>query len=259
MEVGPAGEHRQCLVGGIAAQGGAEVHGVAALGQKFQVGPVGVIHQQRDTAALAHRADGIQVQLVPQVIRAGQVQGEGLLRLLLNGPLHLLRRYRAVQVILSGPKPLDGELQQNGRIQEAFVGIPTGKAPPPAAAFRIGQIQHGPDAQAGALAGVHRRAAEKPGGILLAFQNDPRGVKQVVSPGDLRNIPVLKPQKRYALMPRHVEPCRGLLGVFIYIITYGCVHLPSFSATWTIMAHSIRLRKSLQPYSYTPFTEPVAW
>ena len=30
-------------------------------------------------------------------------------------------------------------------------------------------------------------------------------------------------------------------------------------AAWIMMAHSIRLRKSSHPYSYTPLMEPVAW
>ncbi len=34
---------------------------------------------------------------------------------------------------------------------------------------------------------------------------------------------------------------------------------PSASAAFIIIAHSIRLRNSLQPYSYTPEISPDAW
>ena len=50
---------------------------------------------------------------------------------------------------------------------------------------------------------------------------------------------------------------RKISGISDFIVAGR--RLPLWMATATMMAHSIRLRNSLQPFSYTPVTEPVAW
>ena len=78
MQVGSPGEHRQGLVARVTAGRRAQVNGVAApAGQKAQVGPVGVIHQQGHAVSIADGREGRDVLHPSQVIRAGQVNAEG--------------------------------------------------------------------------------------------------------------------------------------------------------------------------------------
>ena len=72
MQVGSPGKHRQSLVAGVTAGRRAQVDGVAApAGQKAQVGPVGVIHQQGHAVSIADGREGRDILHPAQIIRAG--------------------------------------------------------------------------------------------------------------------------------------------------------------------------------------------
>ena len=86
------------------------------------------------------------------------------------------------------------------------MGIPPRKASPLAAGAGIGQIQHGPDGQTGALGGVDRPAAEEPGGVFFAPGKDALRVVQVVRLPDFRNVQRLTAKRPRSLVPRHMEP-----------------------------------------------------
>ena len=262
MQIGPAGEHRQRLVGRIAAQVRPQVHWVQGAGQEFQVSPVGIVHQQGHPIPMAHARDFPHGGQIAQVVGARQIDGEGLFFFFQNGRFHGFGGDGTAQVAVPSPEPGDGKIQQHRRVEEALVGIPPSKASPLAAGAGIGQIQHGPNGQTGALCGVDRPAAEEPGGVFFAPGKDAFRVVQVVRPPDLRDIQAFAAQYPPALVARHMEPDRGGCGIGPDEITDRCGNhawSPSFSATCTIMAHSMRLRNSLQPYSYTPLTLPVAW
>ena len=70
-------------------------------------------------------------------------------------------------------------------------------------------------------------------------------------------------EARDALVARHVQPQSPAFHVTADKITDRRIHQASSSssalAAATMMAHSMRLQKSRQPYSYTPVTRPVAW
>ena len=82
------------------------------------------------------------------------------------------------------------------------------------AAGRHRQVQHGPDALAGALGGVAGAlAAEQGGGVLLALRQDALRLVEGVRPVDFRDVPGLAAQKAAALVAGHVQPGRARLGV----------------------------------------------
>ena len=128
------------------------------------------------------------------------------------------------------------------------------------AAVAYGQVQHGPDALAGALGGVAGPpGAEQGGGVCLALGQDAAGLVEGVRPGDLRDVPAFKAQKRASLVAGHVEPHAPLFPVGFYKVVDRGVHRAVSLAAFIMMAHSMRLRNSSQPASYTPRMEPVAW
>ena len=68
------------------------------------------------------------------------------------------------------------------------------------------QVQHGPDALAGALGGIEGApGAKEGGGIPLALGDDAIGFIEGVGPLDLRDIQGLAAQGAAALMARHME------------------------------------------------------
>ena len=107
-------------------------------------------------------------------------------------------------------------------MEEALVGVPPRKASPLAAGAGIGQIQHGPNGQTGALCGVDRPAAEEPGGVFFAPGKDAFRVVQVVCPPDLRDIQAFAAQYPPALVAGHMEPDRSGCGVGPDEITDRC-------------------------------------
>lgn len=122
------------------------------------------------------------------------------------------------------------------------------------------QGQHGPDALGGALRGIEGPAgAEEGPGVFFALRDDSCRPVELVRPGDLRDVQGLAAQKGPPLVARHVEPCAAGGGVGVDKIGNGGVHRSSAWAAFIITAHSIRLRKSSQPYSYTPRMDPEAW
>ena len=131
MQVGSPGEHRQGLVAGVTAGRCAQVDGVAATaGQKAQVGPVGVIHQQGHAVSIADGREGRDILHPAQIVRAGQVNAERCSPLpgqLLKGGGKGLHRYRAAAqragILRRGPEPPDVKIQQSRRIEQGFVGI----------------------------------------------------------------------------------------------------------------------------------------
>ena len=70
-----------------------------------------------------------------------------------------------------------------------------------------GQIDHGPDAQRGAFGGIKGPpGAEEPGGVVLALADDALRLVKHVGPADLGDIPLLHPQRAFALVAGHMEP-----------------------------------------------------
>ena len=121
------------------------------------------------------------------------------------------------------------------------------------------QEHHGTNGKRGALRRIHRPAAAKEGSrIFFTFQDNALGVIQHVRPGYFGDVQLLYPSP--ALVSRHMEPVRLAGSITPDEIADGGIHFCSSAlAASTIMAHSIRLRNSSQPYLYTPVTEPVAW
>ena len=125
-----------------------------------------------------------------------------------------------------------------------------------------GQKQHGLEALAGPLCRIKGPlGTEKRRSIGLTSGDDAVGLIERVGAGNLRNIQALTAQHRHSLMAGHMEPGGALGGVALHKLRDGRIHYacPSWArAAWIIMAHSIRLRNSSHPGSYTPRMEPVA-
>ena len=299
MQVGPSCQDRQSLVAGIAAHGRPQCNGVAAAaGQKVQVRPVGVIHQQGHTLRLADGCQPGDILHTAQIIRAGDVDAKGpcpLLCLRLQGPAQGFRRHRAAAqrpgCFRGRPEPLDVEIQQGGGIEQGLVGVAgrqQHRTLPRFGSPLQRQRQHGPDALGRALrAVISARRAKEGRGVGLAPGNDALGLVQLIGPLDLGDVPCLTAQKRLAFMAGHVQAAGAGLRILPHKIHDGgghgahsqaspvaqALHWPPismgtsmpwaasswFSATLIMMAHSIRLRNSSQPYSYTPLMLPVAW
>ena len=77
MQIRTAGDHRQGLVGRVAAHGRTLRDGVTVLRQKAQIGAVGVIHQQRHALRPADRRQRRNILHPAQIIRAGDVYAKG--------------------------------------------------------------------------------------------------------------------------------------------------------------------------------------
>ena len=75
VQIGAAGKGRQRFVGGIAAKVSPQIQRVAGAGQKMQISPVGIIHQQQGAEAVANGCQGGNVCGLPQIIRAGDIHG----------------------------------------------------------------------------------------------------------------------------------------------------------------------------------------
>ena len=123
------------------------------------------------------------------------------------------------------------------------------------------QVQHRPDAQGGTLRGIDRAGgAEEARGVLLAFPDHAPGAVQYIRSLDLRQIQGFRADERPPFMSRHMHADGIPLRVRPDKITDRCVHASSScNAACSMIAHSMRLRNSSQPYLYTPRTEPVAW
>ena len=244
----------------VAAEVCPAFHGVLALRQEIQVCPVGIVHQQQAAKAAADLGKAPDIRHIAQVIRAGDVYCRGRLSSLQESfqlPWSdLAGQQRSLSCRI---QPIHLYIQQRGSGDEHLVGIPPGGNAgrfSPAQSILRRQINHGPDGQGRALRRVNRPPCPKePGGIALALQDDPGRVVQHVRPGDLGDVQPFRCAS--ALMPRHVKPDGVGSGIAAHEIADGSVHSPLPSSALvasTMMAHSIRLRNSSQPYLYTPVT-----
>ena len=132
----------------------------------------------------------------------------------------------------------------------------------PGRAAGQGQVQHGPDTLAGALCGIQGTVGAKQSCCVgLALSDDAIGFIQGVGAVDLSDVQHLAAQKGLALVARHMEPGHVRVVVAAQEVIDGGIHQssPAASAAFIMMAHSMRLRNSSQPASYTPRMEPVAW
>ena len=96
---------------------------------------------------------------------------------------------------------------------------------------------------------------------VFALRNHARCFIQRVSAADFGDVKLFATQHCLAFVARHMQPHGIRLGITTDKIINRRYHT-SFSAscaTLIMMAHSMRLRKSSQPGSYTPRMEPEAW
>ena len=229
----------------------------------MQIRPVGPVHHEHGPPVPAHRRQPRDVRLAAQIVRGS----------------HEHRRRHAVGVVqglfqprrgdfagaeaarLLGPEPADLGVRQGRGVQEGAVHIPgrEQKGFCTRRAGRDGQIHHRPQAEAGALGGVEGPGrAEKGRGVVLALPENAGGLKQRVRPGDFRDVPGLTAQRPPALVPGYMQTQGVGGGVGPDEVRDGGGHR-SASAAFSMMAHSMRLRKSSHPALYTPRMEPVAW
>ena len=73
MEIRAAGENRQRFVRGVTTQIRPQIQGVHRGLEKVQVCPMGVIHQQNRSPAVAHLSQGRNVRHTAQIIRTGDI------------------------------------------------------------------------------------------------------------------------------------------------------------------------------------------
>ena len=156
VQIRAAGEDRQGLVGGVAADVRTQVQRMDSRGQKMQIGAVGVVNCQYGIVAVADLRQRGNIRHAAQIVRAGEIDGGRRLVQLRQRFLQTLRRCRTAAEGLTvplRPEPDHLKVQQRRRIDEGLVDISGGHDDwrRPGWAAGQGQIQHGPDALAGAL------------------------------------------------------------------------------------------------------------
>ena len=254
MEVGTAGQHRQGLVGGVAAQIRPQVHGMPGGIHKPQIGAVGIVYQQQRAVAAAYRRQGGNIRHISQIIRAGDVHRCG--GLLCQMRIQIFRPNGAGEVgcLLIGNEPIHIQVQQRNSAEEYLVGVPSGGDD---RLFALGlgvdhgQVQHGPDALGGAFRGVEGGVAEESRGVFLALPDDTRSFIQTIGAGNLRDVQFLHTQRSLTFVTGHMEPHLVIIPVAPDEVHDGGIHrlTPRARAMATIMAHSMRLRNRRQPFS----------
>ena len=193
---------------------------------------------------------------VPDVVRRSQKNRH--IGLLFQALPNRFRVHRAAQQAFPRRRqqPVNLQLQQRGRGHQGFVGIPSGQdfsgkahlLRPPGR-----QGQHSADAQGRALRGINRpRGAEKLRRVFFAFPDDAPGPVQVIRSADFRNVAALRSQKHPPFMPGHMKTGRVSFGICGNIVGNRRVHFfsppeASARAACSMIAHSIRFRKSSQP------------
>lgn len=264
VQVRSARDHRQRLMGGVAAQVCSQIHGMPGGGQEFQIRPVGIVHRQQHPSPAAHRRQRRHIRQLPQIVRAGEIHRRHRLPAASQLPLQLLWGHGPAVIGFSRRRtePAHRHVQQSGGIDECLVGIASrqqqGPLPPTACIYRQ-QMYHGLDAQGGASGGVQGVCSKDGSGIFLALGNNALRMKQIVSAVYLRDVQCLEAQRAAALVAGHMHPHGPAADVAPdEIADRGTHSVPSSRATATAMAHSMRLRNRSQPSAYTPRTEPVA-
>ena len=110
------------------------------------------------------------------------------------------------------------------------------------------QIQHGFQTLAGALGGKASAAcAEEGGGIPFAFRDDAACFIERICACDLGDVPAFAAEGASPFVTGHVEADKVPFPLAPQKINNGGFH--PCCATFIMMAHSMRLRKSSQPFS----------
>ena len=228
---------------------------------------MGIVHQQGDPRLPAHLCQGSHVRASSQVVRSRDVNRKGRRFFLFQGLPQALRRDLAgtEAVPFLRPQPYRLQPQKTAALDKGLVGIPARQDPEirPRLPVEQGQVKHGLDAL-GASSGTVKGmpAVKQLSGIPLAFFYDPIRGRQVVCPGDLRDIKTFKSKGASALMSRHMQaldPAVPIAADKIPDRRFHSFYSSALRAACSMMAHSIRFLKSSQPYLYTPWMDPVAW
>ena len=256
MQVRAAGQHRQRLVRRIAAQSCTQIQRVAGWLQKPQIGAVGVIHRQQCAVLPAHLRQSGNIRHAAQIVRTGEIDRRRRRRQLRQRPLQCVRRHgtAAERCALLRPQPDDLKIQQGRRVQERTVYVPGGHDRPGSVSADQGQIQHRPDTLAGSLRGVHRPSgAEQLSRTGLTAPDDAVRFIQTVCTPNLGDIQRLTAQKGFPLVTGHMRTDHPGIRIPPDKIGNGRFHqllaVEESSATFIMMAHSIRLRNNSQPAS----------
>ena len=263
MQIRPSGQDRQSLVGRITAEIRAAVQRMLRPLQELQIRPVGVVHEQQRAAAVAELCQTAQLRAVPEIIRAGHIDGRRCARFFGEHCLQLFAADSRPQQLVSRPQPRHVKVQQGASLQEDPMGIPPGgdlRPASPKLCMHHREIEHRPDAEGRTFRGIQRfSAAEERGRILFALPDDAlRGVQHIRA-GDLRDIQRQDPVRAeasvsaFSLVARHVEADRILLRILPDEVTDRGIHSLCCSrsalAAASMIAHSIRFRNSSQPAS----------
>ena len=126
MQIRPAGQHRQGLVRGIAAEVRAEIHRVTGWREKAQIGPVGVVHQQQGPVGVTDFGQRRKPRQEAQIVRAGQI--DRVRSAFRERSVQKLRRGLRGEIrILRGREPDNVQIEQRRRRQERLVTVPGSK------------------------------------------------------------------------------------------------------------------------------------
>ena len=125
VQVSASRQDGQRFVGGIAAHGGPQGDGMKRRLQKLQIGPVGIIHQQRQGMGPAHLSEAPDIQNVSQIVRRGDIHRS---RLFLQGgktPAQLSGRHRTAAQALSllRIQPFHVQIQEGTAVKKGFMHI----------------------------------------------------------------------------------------------------------------------------------------
>ena len=239
MQVCSARDHRQRFVAGIAAHGSAQRDGMPRpLREKPQISTVGVVHQKRYPGHIADPGQRSDILHPAEVIRAGDIDAEGLFALLfhfLKCLLQLPGRNRAATqrpgVFLCRPEPPNIKIQQCRRIKQRLVGVACCQQHRATAGLRSRlqrQKEHGADTLRGAFCTIESmRCTEKLCGVGFALCNDALCFIQLICTADLGDIQRFKAQNLLSLMAGHMQPGGPGLRIAAHKVHNGRSHAHS--------------------------------
>ena len=149
-------------------------------------------HKQQRIVAAADFSQTAQLCPVPEIIRAGHIDGSRSAHFFGEHCLQFPAVDSRPQQFISGSKPIYIQIQQGAPLQEAPVCVAPGSNLCPAALklrMHYRKIEHRPDAEGRALRGIQRfPAAEEPGRILFTLPDHAlRGIQHIRA-CDLRDV-----------------------------------------------------------------------
>ena len=225
-----------------------------------------IIDQKKHSVPMADFCTRCKICNVAQIIRACQIKSCKIF--FLQHLLQPLQREAAAEKAfrLLRINPAYFHIQQCGGTEKNLMGVAScqyARFSSSSCSIQMCKVQHRTDAEGRALCRKKRLDAAKQRTCrFLTFSDDSLRCIKHIRTGDFRNIQSFRSEHSFSFMPGHVQTQDVFMRIFLHKTADRLRHASaslSARATASMMAHSIRFRKSSQPASYTPVMLPVAW